>query len=120
MRVFVLGTGRCGTTTFARACAHIENFTSGHESNARFIGESRLEYPTDHIEADNRLSWMLGALGARYDGTEVLYVHLRRDPDEVARSFELRWESGFRASIIRAFAHGIVQRIEDWPADCGG
>lgn len=114
MRVFVLGTGRCGTTTFAHACAHIENFTAGHETNSRLVGEQRFAYPDDHIEVDNRLSWMLGSLGAHFDGTDVLYVHLRRDPDEVVHSFLQRWDSDYRANIIRAFAHGIVQRKTDW------
>lgn len=117
MRVFVLGTGRCGTTTFSHACSHIENMTSGHETNSRLVGDDRLAYPDGHIEADNRLSWMLGALGSRYDGTDVLYVHLRRDPDDVVRSFARRWNSDYRASIIRAFAHGIVQRTADWPEE---
>ena len=28
MRVFVTGTGRCGTVTFNEACKHIKNFTT--------------------------------------------------------------------------------------------
>lgn len=117
MRVFVLGTGRCGTTTFAEACAHFTNFTSAHESRSRFVGEERFAYPNDHIEVDNRLSWMLGSLADRFDGTDVFYVHLRRDASEVVRSFARRWDDGNRASIIRAFAHGIIQRRPDWPTD---
>jgi hypothetical protein len=58
VNVFVLGRGRCGSTTFIRAYKHISNFTSGHETRARLLGEARLNYPDHHIEADNRLSWM--------------------------------------------------------------
>ena len=115
MRVFVLGTGRCGTTTFIRACEHLDEFTAGHETRARQVAENRFDYPDQHIEADNRLSWMLGSLGRRFDDTDVLYVHLRRDREEVIRSFQRRWHTGHRASIIKAFAHGIVMRSSDWP-----
>ena len=30
--VFVLCTGRCGSTTFTQACQHIQNYTASHES----------------------------------------------------------------------------------------
>lgn len=115
--VFVLGTGRCGTATFVAACDRVENFTSGHETRAAAIGDERFAYPGRHIEADNRLSWFLGELGRRYDDDSTLFVHLRRDRDDVVRSFERRWDSPFRASVIRAFAHGIVMRRDEWQAD---
>ena len=117
MRVFVLGTGRCGTTTFIRACEHLHDFTSGHETRGRSIGDERLDYPDQHIEADNRLSWMLGPLGERFDGTDVLYVHLRRRRGEVIDSFARRWDSPHRTNILKAFAHGIIMRPSDWPDD---
>ena len=112
MNVFVLGTGRCGTMTFVRACEHLDNYTSGHESRARLLGGERFDYPDDHIEADNRLSWFLGELGRRHP--EALYVHLLRDPEAVTASFLRRWDSTFRASIIRAFAHGVLTATADW------
>lgn len=114
--VFVLGTGRCGTVTLIRACDHLDNFTAGHETCAGRVGNDRFDYPAHHIEADNRLSWFLGELGRRF-GTEPLYVHLRRDPEQVARSFAARWDRDYRANMIRAFAHGLVMRSKDWPAD---
>ena len=117
MRVFVLGTGRCGTTTFIKACEHFGNYTAAHESRVRLIGAQRLDYPDGHIEADNRMSWLLGTLAQRFDGSDVLYVHLRRDRDEVIESFRRRWDAGHRTSIIRAFAHGIVMRASDWPEE---
>jgi hypothetical protein len=100
--VFVLGTGRCGTTTFVRACEHLTNWSAGHETLAHQIGDARFAYPRRHIEADNRLSWFLGDLGRRYP--DALYVHLTRDPEKVVASFLRRWGRG----IIQAFTHGIV------------
>lgn len=60
MNVFVLTTGRSGSTTFYKACRHISNYTCGHESNWSLIGKERLNYPENHIEVDNHLVWMLG------------------------------------------------------------
>jgi hypothetical protein len=110
MRVFILGTGRCGTTTFIRACEHLTNFTAGHETRVRLIGEDRFAYPEQHIEADNRLGFFLGELGNRFP--YACYVHLRRDREEVAESFARRWGP---KSIIGAFGRSIVMRPADWP-----
>jgi hypothetical protein len=88
-RVFVLSTGRCGSTTFAASCAHITNHTSGHETNWGRLGDVRLDYPDDHIEIDNRLSWFLGSLAARYP--DARYVHLLRERQSVVDSFLKRW-----------------------------
>lgn len=117
MNVFVLCTGRSGSMTFVQACQHLTNYTAGHETRAARIGPARLKYPERHIEVDNRLSWHLGALGRAYDEREVLYVHLKRDPEAVAHSFLKRWDSSFRPSMIQAFGHGIVQRVRDWPEE---
>lgn len=116
MNVFVLGTGRCGSVTFSRACGHLSNYSCGHETLAKYSGPSRFAYPGRHIEVDNRLSWFLGQLAARFEGKEVFYVHLRRDPTAVARSYLRRWDSDptFRASIIRAFGHGLLKHTDDW------
>lgn len=105
MNVFVLCTGRCGSTTLAEACRHMTNFTAAHESNWHRIGPPRLEYPDNHIEVDNRLSWMLGQLDRRYGG-DAFYVHLQRDAEETAQSFDRRWN--WEGSIIRAFSRAIL------------
>lgn len=108
MRVFVLCTGRCGSMTFARACRHISNYTSGHETRSRrYTG--RLRYPDQHIEVDNRLSWMLGLLDATY-GDDPVYVHLQRDYEAVLDSYKRRTRSA--TGIVPAFAHGIIQSAE--------
>jgi len=105
MNVFVLCTGRSASVTFTRACQHIDNYTAGHETKTSLIGPARLDFPDFHIEADNRLSWMLGRLGKKY-GKQAFYVHLRRDYEATARSFNLRWD--YPGSIIRAYTEGIL------------
>ena len=104
MNVFVLCTGRCGSVTFAKACSHITNFTSAHESRVSRLGDDRLAFPDRHIEIDNRLSWFLGRLEEKY-GDNAVYVHLIRDPEATAQSFNRRWH--LRSSIMRAYAEQI-------------
>lgn len=95
MRVFVLTTGRSGSTTFSKACSHITNFTSGHETRAKKWVD-RFDYPDSHIEVDPRLAWWLGTLDRLY-GEEPHYVWLRRNPTDVARSTAKR---KFKSSAI--------------------
>ena len=102
MNVFVLNTGRCGSTTFIKACQHIDNYTAGHESRARHTGPDRLSYPEHHIEADNRLSWFLGRLEQHY-GDNAFYIHLARNTEDTVASFTRR--SGF--GIMKAYRKGI-------------
>lgn len=109
MNVFALCTGRCGSTSFIRAAAHISNYTSEHESRVTLIGDARLDYPANHIEADNRLTWMLGRLDERY-GCNAFYVHLTRDADATARSFDKRWK--LKHGIISAYRDGILSGAE--------
>ncbi|MFZ5484285.1 MAG: hypothetical protein ACOZB0_08655 [Pseudomonadota bacterium] len=103
MNVFVLNAGRSGSSTFIAACRPIENFSAGHETRARLVGPQRLAYPARHIEADNRLSWLLGRLDQAY-GDRAWYVHLVRDPDAAAASFVRR--AGF--GIMKAYREGIL------------
>lgn len=109
MRVFVLCTGRCGSTTFAKACSHITNYTVAHESNMTTLGKERIIYPDNHIEIDNRLSWFLGRLQKTY-GDEAFYLHLRRDPKATARSYANRLWLGY---LMHAYARGIYVGLED-------
>lgn len=89
MRVFVLGTGRCGTMTFSKACGHITNYTSGHETH-RLHPERFPHYPDNHIEVDAHLAWMLGDLAllpiAHRDG-QVRFFSLYRNIEDTAKSF---------------------------------
>lgn len=103
MNVFILNSGRCASTTFIQACRHITNFSAGHESRLRLIGPARLAYPENHIEADNRLSWLLGRLDAAY-GDRARYVHLSRARDATAASFAQRADFG----IMKAYREGLL------------
>jgi len=105
VNVFVLNTGRCGSTTFIRACEHIRNYSAGHETRIHHLGQTRLDYPDNHIEADNRLCWMLGRLEERFGG-DAFYVHLYRDREATAASFARR--AGF--GIMRAWREGVLLR----------
>lgn len=67
--VFVVGTGRCGTTTFAMACRHASNFTAAHESKAE-------QYPRNHIEVDPPLAFRIANLRSRYDCRIILLRRL--------------------------------------------
>ena len=104
-RVFVLCTGRCGSTTFGQAVAQCSNFTSGQETRNHLIGTARFDYADQHIEIDNRLAWTLGKLDARF-GDAPFYVHLLRDPDTVAASFVSRHKYG----VMRAYREGILAK----------
>lgn len=104
-RVFVLGTGRCGTRTWAAACGHIDNWTSGHETRNRLFA-GRLDYPQRHIEVDNRLVFHLGGLQRLY-GDDPLFVHLTRDPEAVAAS--LAHGVRGRRGIMPAFVGHIIR-----------
>jgi len=117
MNIFVLCTGRSGSKTFIKACNHITNYTCGHESRAKRAKlESRLtlDYPPNHIEADNRLSWFLGRLDERY-GDEAFYVHLIREKGAVAQSFYRRWKNP--GTIISAYGYSLLKQRYIAPDD---
>ncbi len=103
MNVFVLTTGRSGSLTFAEACRHITNYTSGHETRVGLIGADRLAYPDRHIEVDDRLAWLLGRLEEAY-GDRAFYVHLVRDDRAAASSRARRWNK----PLMRAYRNGIL------------
>jgi hypothetical protein len=109
MNVFILNTGRCGSMTFIKACQHIDNFSSAHESRCDRLGDERLAYPDNHIEADNRLSWFLGKLDMQY-GDDAVYVHLKRNNSDTAASYAKRL---FPGGIIPAYRKGILQHLSD-------
>ena len=105
MNIFVLNSGRCGSTAFIRACQHITNYSAAHESRVNLIGEQRLAYPENHIEADNRLCWFLGRLDQKY-GDRGFYVHLTRDLDKTADSFVKR--EHLDNGIMKAYKEGVL------------
>jgi hypothetical protein len=105
MNVFVLSTGRAGSHTFVAACSHMTSHTAGHETRIALVGDERLAYPPDHIEADNRLTWLLGRLGDRF-GDDAYYVHLTRDETATAQSFVARYDRG----IMHAYRTAIINK----------
>lgn len=109
MNIFVLSTGRCGSLTFIKACRHIRNYTAGHETRRSLCGIARLQYPDNHIESDNRLSWLLGRLDERY-GRNPLYVHLTRDRQATSQSFDRRW--AYTYGIINTYGRSILMSRE--------
>ena len=113
LNVFCLSTGRCGSTTFAKSLSHLTNFTSGHETRINIIGPKRFDYPDNHIESDNRLSWMLGSLDSRF-GDHAVYVHLWRNRSEVAASYSKRYHPSWISGIMHGFGHGILMRNEHY------
>ncbi len=109
MNIFVLTTGRSGSVTFAEACRHATNYTTGHETRVGLVGADRLAYPDGHIEVDDRLAWLLGRLEDAYGGN-AFYVHLRRDEYATAASRMRRWNK----PLMRAYRNGIL-----WDVDPG-
>lgn len=107
MNVFVLCAGRTASTTFAKAANTLDRFTAGHETNASKIGNERFDYPLNHIEVDNRLSWFLGGLDRRY-GDSAKYVFLKRDNEKIAKSYLERWN--LTVSIVRAFSKAVLMK----------
>lgn len=103
MNVFILNAGRSGSRTFARACGHITNYTSAHESRSGLLGEDHFAYPHNHIESDNRLAWLLGRLDRKY-GDRAFYVHLARDARAVAASWARRSHTG----MMNAYRDAIL------------
>lgn len=104
MNVFILCTGRCGSTTFIEACYRITNYTAAHESNRAALGSKRLQYPDRHIEADNRLAWYLGGLERLY-GDDAFYVHMKRDDYQTAVSYAQRRPP---SRLMEAYLKGIL------------
>ena len=107
MNVFVLTTGRSGSLTFAEACGHISNYSTGHETRVGLVGAERLAYPADHIEVDNRLAWFPGRMQAAF-GDDAFYVHLRRDREATAASLMRRWSK----PAMRSYRNGILWDVD--------
>lgn len=105
MRIFVLTTGRTASTTFSKACSHFEGMTASHESKAGKI-KGRLDYPDNHVEIDNRLVWFLSSLEKIYKTEDTFYVYLKRDKEEVIKSYIKRWY--VKSSIVRGMFNNIL------------
>jgi hypothetical protein len=107
MNVLVLTAGRTGSLTFAEACRHITNYTTGHETRVGLLGADRLAYPDQHIEVDDRLAWFPGRLEETF-GNGAFYVHLVRDQRAVAASRMRRWNK----PGMRSYRDGILWDVD--------
>ena len=107
--IFILSAGRCGSMTIIRACEHITNYTSDHESGRLQKSHKKynLIYPEYHIESDNRLTWFLGSLQKMY-GNEAFYLKLTRNKKNIIDSYLMR--KSFNQGIIPAYAINIFQQ----------
>lgn len=74
MRVFVTGTGRCGTVSFWRACEFITNYKSSHETVSL-----DLTYPDGIIEVNSQLRHSVTHLHNKYP--KARWVHFIRSPE---------------------------------------
>ena len=106
--IFCLCAGRTASTSFAKACSHIPNFTSAHESLVGILSTHRSDYPSHHIEIDNRLVWFLPQLDKNFAYKDTFYIHLKRNKVNVAKSYLKRWH--LKESIVKSYGHGILMK----------
>lgn len=107
---FVVGTGRCGTSSFYQAAKHVRDWTAGHESAAGYIGPP--VYPDRHIEVDAQLVYRIPELLQLYP--EARWVHLIRERDSCVRSLAVE-----SYQVMRAFAyqwHQVQMDFGVWEA----
>lgn len=82
MRVFVVGTGRCGTCSFYQAANCVEGFSAGHESTA---GRAPTwHFPDQHIEVASQLAYGIPRLKQTYP--DARWVHLIRERNSCIES----------------------------------
>lgn len=79
MRIFVVGTGRCGTSTFYHAAKHATNYHVGHESRAGRREPNDYIYPDQTLEISCHLSFAVPLLYERNGFHDVKIVHLVRE-----------------------------------------
>ena len=86
MRIFVTGTGRCGTVTLWQALRHATNFDEvGHESRTFGEGATRvLWYEDNTIEVSSHLAIHMAELRTRYP--DSVWIKLWRDPQQCIKS----------------------------------
>jgi hypothetical protein len=120
MRVFVVGTGRCGTATFYQACRHITNYTCAHESQAFRIPD--YEYPDNHIEVSHLNVIAIPWLREHYPGS--VFVHLTRERQACIKSLQseewgsmyswcFQWYLSTHAVMVRDAAQAYYDRITE-------
>lgn len=78
----MVGTGRCGTSSFYQAARHVIGHTAGHETAAGCV--DCLPYPDNHIEVDAQLVYRIPRLLREYP--DARWVHLVRGREACVRS----------------------------------
>lgn len=106
MNVFFLSPGRTATTSIVKVFSNVGAMTAGHETRVKETYETRLNYPINHIEADNRLTFFMPQLTEKY-GNEAVLVIVVRDRKKIAASYSKRW---FKTNLPKLYAQGILLR----------
>lgn len=104
MRVFVIGSGRCGTVTFSKAASHCTNFTVGHETKARQIDP--LDYPDNHIEVSSHLTIYWPMILEKYPDCKLVWLY-RVDRLACAKSIA-QLQSG---KVVRDYCNVFHQQL---------
>lgn len=104
MRVFVTGTGRCGTVSFRKACTYATNYKTGHESLCGL-----LEYPDEFIEVNPQLRHCIIYLAKKYP--EAKWVHLIRNPETCIPSLA-RLNGGRVMEAYRILHNSVMPSLE--------
>ena len=124
MRIFVVGTGRCGSSTFYQACKTITNYTCGHET---FAGQvHNFEYLDNHIEVAVQNVQALALLQNKYPNNMI--VQLIREPKGCiqslfeqcpeylkAWSFQVYLTTEVTEKVAEAYYHCVNQHIAKIP-----
>jgi len=125
MRVFVVGTGRCGTVTFSKACAHITNFSSGHETYSRsFFEFKNLSIPDNRIEVDPHFAHVLPLALEKYPDAKWVHLIRARKPcvESIARTTGIKHYAKFASMnesvkiehVADTFYSVVNANIEMW------
>ena len=109
MRVFVVGTGRCGTSTFYHACRHIHNYEAYHEPNSGQVDSFETEDQV--INVSSQFVVRIPELLKKYP--ESKWIHLIRNRDQCVESlakccpvemdgYVRQWCQIFQCNLTRA------------------
>jgi len=106
MRVFVVGTGRCGSCTFYQAATTIRGMTAGHESRGGVVHD--WQFADNHIEVAPQMVIGIPLMRKRYP--DAKWIILRREKRACVASLARQcWPS------MQSFAQQWY--LADHPAD---
>lgn len=102
MRIFCTGTGRCGTSTLARAFECCTNYTVGQETKvgpSHLDLDSLLDYPDNHIEVSPHLVIVAPLLMERYP--DARWILLARNKHDCIRSIASNCEKSIAGFVYQ-------------------